>query len=134
VSEIKSISKAEVLSFYDTYISAVSDHRRKIACHVISTLEENGNSPGRASPDVLNGNDEPKPEINGNGIAPTENGVCEKEKEATNEVIEEPVLTGPEPVLIEDVVAFKNSHCLWPLGKPYRDPKTLVRADIANSA
>ena len=33
----------------------------------------------------------------------------------------------PEPVLIEDVFAFKSAHALWPLGKPYRDVKTLVR-------
>ena len=46
------------------------------------------------------------------------------------EVVDEPEtepIGGPEPVLIEDVIAFKSAHALWPLGKPYRDVKTLVR-------
>ena len=39
----------------------------------------------------------------------------------------EPILRCPEPVLVEDAFAFKSSHALWPLGKPYRDVQTLVR-------
>lgn len=40
VAEIKSITKQEILDFYDTFISAKSPQRRKIAAHVISTIEE----------------------------------------------------------------------------------------------
>ena len=134
--EIKTITKAEVLAFYDAFISAGSGTRRKIACHVISTIEENGASPeiqnGSPKPEIENGS--PKPEIKENGISPKENGVSELEEAVNGIVIDEPVKTGPEPVLIDDAVAFKNSHSLWPLGKPFRDPKTLVRTDIANSA
>ncbi len=40
VTEIKTISKPEMLDFYDKFISAGSAERRKIACHVVSTLDD----------------------------------------------------------------------------------------------
>jgi hypothetical protein len=40
VREIKTISKPEMLDFYEKFISAGSAERRKIACHVVSTLDD----------------------------------------------------------------------------------------------
>jgi hypothetical protein len=34
---------------------------------------------------------------------------------------------GPERVLVEDVVAFKASHPMWPLAKAYKKLNELVR-------
>jgi hypothetical protein len=99
-AEVKSVSKAEILQFYDRFIAAESRERRKIACHVVSTVEEPENGGGDSGPEV--------------------------------EVEAEPPVPCPEPVLVENVVAFKAAHPLWPLAKSYKDLGDLVRKSSRN--
>ena len=82
--------------------------RRKIACHVISTLEEGENGNG-------------SPKLNGDDPA----AVVTVEAAADPE---EPI-PFPDRVFIDDVTAFKMSHPLWSLPKPFKELQHLVRKD-----
>ena len=97
MAQIKSITKQDILEFYDTFVSAKSQHRRKIAAHIISTVEE--------------------PETTAVG----DHSGAEAE-------------LGLARVLVDDVVAFKFSHPLWPLAKPYKKIESLFREKMKSDA
>ena len=38
VEMLRSLTKDDILQFYNQYVSHLSEHRRKLSCHVVSTI------------------------------------------------------------------------------------------------
>ncbi|XP_064631223.1 insulin-degrading enzyme-like isoform X2 [Lineus longissimus] len=93
VEHLRTLTKADVMEFYKSYVAADAPKRRKLAVHIESS------APADESDATKTENDEEDPAKDGNNLYP--------------------VPTLKEPVHIENVPAFKRTLGLFPLPKPH---------------
>ncbi|KAL0270074.1 UNVERIFIED_CONTAM: hypothetical protein PYX00_007602 [Menopon gallinae] len=97
VKYLRTITKKELLEFFDNYIKYEAPHRRKLSVHVLSQVE--GGAGTLPPPDLEN-------------LSSSSNGL-----------VNPPPYSKPN--LIEDITQFKSSHGLYPLVQPYVNLSTM---------
>ena len=89
---LRSLTKDDILQFYDRYVSHLSEHRRKLSCHVVST----SSTISSASADSID-------------------SVVAADSKETNG----PSSVSTDVRIVEDITEFKMSQPLFPLPKPF---------------
>ncbi|XP_052226154.1 insulin-degrading enzyme-like isoform X2 [Dreissena polymorpha] len=96
VTYLKTVTKEDLIKFYEDNISLSAPRRHKLSVHVLSSLER------------------------GTGDGPSD------ALDAADGTNNQEVATTVQPVIVEDLSAFKRDMALYPLAKPYIDLQKAV--------
>ncbi len=100
VEELRQITKKDVLDFYHEFLANKGPSRRKLSCHVVSTIKA-----GALEDDSEKG----------------------KETEEATEEKDDPTIDDEQAEVIETASEFRAWQPLYPVVKPFTNPKTLKK-------